>query len=66
MIHCHPKIQLLITFVHVTTFTFILFLFRKKKKEKEKEKNPKPNYGGQKLCLGVAKDHISPRSKTKF
>jgi len=42
MIHCHPKIQLLISFVHMTIFTFIFFL-RKKKKKKKKRKKEKKN-----------------------
>jgi hypothetical protein len=57
MKHCHSKTQLQTTFAYVATFTLIFF----------RKKNPKASYGtilphgqgGQKLCLGVTKNHIS-------
>jgi hypothetical protein len=29
--HCHPKTQLMTTFIHVTTFAFTFFFLKKKK-----------------------------------
>jgi amino acid transporter len=68
MIHCHPKIQLLISFVHMTIFTFIFFLRKKKKKKKKRKKKKKKTLkinripygqGSQKFYLWVTKYHVS-------